>query len=489
MTASRTIHCLAGGSRAALALAALLGGCAIVPPQAVSSRGGDCREVFARVDEAVVAAGVADGLAARVAGFPYLRADRFLASYAREALEPAAHAEWVSRMRAMGSAANAIEIANLPRGAVDAAAVERCSAELAAADLADPRRREPLKNSVAVPDDYSTPKRVAGLYWLTRIPFAAGIRRWHEEVRDTFATPLAALPVAGEVKRYAPPGTRRPAAEIAAIIARASANALRIPAPAGADLDALFETFAPIYAVDTAGVADMPGPLAWGEATGLAVQAGAPVVYHRVSYARHEGRVLLQLNYWLWFPERPRRGAWDILGGRLDGLLWRVTLSPQGTPMVFDAIHPCGCYHLFFPAPRASAKPQPESLDEPAFVPQALPAIEAGQRLELWLESSTHYLRRVVVGGMPGAGTPYSFAEDDTLRSLPLPGGGRRSAFRPDGIVAGSERGERWLFWPMGIAEPGAMRQWGRHATAFVGRRHFDDPGLLSRYFDLVIIP
>jgi hypothetical protein len=27
------------------------------------------------------------------------------------------------------------------------------------------------------------------------------------------------------------------------------------------------------------------------------------------------------------------------------------------------------------------------------------------------------------------------------------------------------------------------MRQWGRHATAFVGRRHFDEPFLIERYF------
>jgi hypothetical protein len=55
--------------------------------------------------------------------------------------------------------------------------------------------------------------------------------------------------------------------------------------------------------------------------------------------------------------------------------------------------------------------------------------------------------------------------------------------FRPDGIVPGSGRGERFWFWPMGVPEAGSMRQWGRHATAFVGRRHFDDPGLLERYF------
>ena len=60
-----------------------------------------------------------------------------------------------------------------------------------------------------------------------------------------------------------------------------------------------------------------------------------------------------------------------------------------------------------------------------------------------------------------------------------------RSIFGPDGIVRGSERAERYWFWPMGIAEPGAMRQWGRHATAFVGRRHFDDADLFEKYFDM----
>ena len=73
----------------------------------------------------------------------------------------------------------------------------------------------------------------------------------------------------------------------------------------------------------------------------------------------------------------------------------------------------------------------------------------------------------------------------DELRSLPLLTGGKRSAFGPDGLIAGSERAERFLFWPMGIASAGAMRQWGRQPTAFVGRRHFDDPDLIERRFEL----
>jgi hypothetical protein len=30
------------------------------------------------------------------------------------------------------------------------------------------------------------------------------------------------------------------------------------------------------------------------------------------------------------------------------------------------------------------------------------------------------------------------------------------------------------------------MRQWGHHATAFVGRRHFDDVDLIERRFRLL---
>jgi len=50
--------------------------------------------------------------------------------------------------------------------------------------------------------------------------------------------------------------------------------------------------------------------------------------------------------------------------------------------------------------------------------------------------------------------------------------------FAADGLVSETERGERWLFWSMGISDPGVMRRWGTQAIAFVGRRHFDGPYL-----------
>ena len=59
----------------------LLAGCATAPRATIhAGPEEECREAFRRVDRAVAAAGVQDGMAARVAGFPYLRVNRFLAS-------------------------------------------------------------------------------------------------------------------------------------------------------------------------------------------------------------------------------------------------------------------------------------------------------------------------------------------------------------------------------------------------------------------------
>lgn len=484
-------------------LCAALAGCAVAPERPAVGTEAQCYEVFQRVDAAIDATGVQDGMAARVAGFPYLRASRFLASYAQEELSAAQFEQWMGRMVTLGLEAHRIELANLPAATreelghalreIDAhhaaprEALEQCAQRLAEADRDRPERRAELRGAVSVPDDYVTWQRVVGLYWLTRIPFANGVRDWHREVHATFALPLDQLPVTGRLTDYSPPpsGPLMPKA-LAALLARASANPLGIPEPGGGDLEALYRAFAPRFVVDTKSAADVPGALGWGEDGLPGVVSRLPVIYRRVSHSRYEGRALLQLNYAIWFPERPLDAGWDILGGRLDGVLWRVTLAPDGEPWVFDTIHHCGCYHQFIPTARAAPKPQPDTLDETAFVPQMLPRVKPDTRLTLRLAAGTHYLERVVPDAASSEkSVGYVFADDDTLRSIPLNEGGRRSVFRPDGIVPGSERGERWLFWPMGVPEPGAMRQWGRHATAFVGRRHFDEPGLLERYFTL----
>ena len=105
----------------------------------------------------------------------------------------------------------------------------------------------------------------------------------------------------------------------------------------------------------------------------------------------------------------------------------------------------------------------------------------------LRVESGTHYLQRVLMTSEAQSATAvvYRLEDERTLTTLARRGGGTRSAYGQDGFIAGSERAERWFYWPMGIESAGQMRQWGHYATAFVGRRHFDDPHLFDAYFEV----
>src|SRR5690606_28636490 len=80
----------------------------------------------------------------------------------------------------------------------------------------------------------------------------------------------------------------------------------------------------------------------------------------------------------------------------------------------------------------------------------------------------------------------YTLRDDDELRVLTLPRGGTRSIYDRDGLVPGTERLARLYRWATGVRGAGQMRQWGRHPIAAADRRHFDDPLLLDRFFEVV---
>ena len=465
-------------------LALALAGCVPAPfsrhlSERADAQVRECAQLFRQVDTMVEKAGVRDGGEARIKGYPYLRTTRFLASFIDKAAKDPEKMQWVAALRQTDLKARHYELMNVTwpgDGAQVLKRLDQCGELLAKADGANDVEYGNLKRAVVVPSDYRTWKRAIGFYALTRIPFASGVRDYQRDTENIFGTAIENLKVEGKLVRYGP------AADGAHEI---SAGLPTYPAPARSarELARLFERNAPIFEVDEAGDFDRIGALAWGPKDRVAADANSPTVYHRAAYTRYQDRVLLQLVYSVWFPARPKTGSFDLLGGHLDGVIWRVTLDEQDRPLVFDSIHQCGCYHQFFPTPRARLKPKPGGLDEYAFVPQKLPSIGAKERVVLRIASRTHYIQRIslVADDSPVERT-YTFTDDDDLRSLPM-NGKRRGVFRPDGIVPGSERGERFFFWPMGVPNAGAMRQYGRHATAFVGKRHFDDPGLAERYF------
>lgn len=456
-----------------------------------------CIDLLEAIDRAADAAEVNDALASRIAGFPYLRTSRFLASFAAQPLSEAAFREWVERMRRLDEEARSIEVANLPRARREALLkavpapfradlptyMRECSARLKYADLADERSGALLRAAAVVPSDYQTWKRVLGLYWLGQPILASGVRREEAETRKLFASQPS--PTGRRVRYAMAPARAAGVAEVAAILARGAADPLGVPEPGPAEIAPLFAAYAPGFELDEGDANDRIGALGYGADGRLRVDAGSPTVYTRLAWTRFAGRVLPQLVYSVWFPSQPPESFADTLGGLLDSLVWRVTLGPDGEPIAFDAMQGSGRRHEFFPTARVSARPQAETFEDGMFAPQTLARVRAGDRIVLRVAARTHDLRRVLVNAPEdGEAQTYAFAPDDALRSLPR-GEGRRSAFAADGIVAGDARAERVSFSPSGIRAPGATRQWGRHPTAVVGDRHFDDPDLFEKYFKM----
>jgi hypothetical protein len=438
---------------------------------------------------------VADAGAKRLAGFPWLRITRPLTSFRAQLATPAQRAAWLERLAGVDAEGRRHELANLPAanraelaGAWRAAAagtplpttlgagLTDCRARLNDALARDPERMRTLVEEAAPFDEYLLSHRVLGLYPITRhfvLPRIAS----HQAARRVAIT---RDPDDGTVfRRHAVPEAPAVSAPAPADLER---DALGIPRPGPEQLRRLFSAHAPVWAVATRDDADLPGALVAADARPVA-DTTRPAEYRRWSWTRFRGEVLLQLSYVIWFPERPPEDSVDIYAGHLDGLVWRVTLRNDGHPLAYESIHPCGCYYSVFPAAGWRVQPPPGS--EPVLAPAVAPDPAPGERVLVRLESRTHYIAGVATTSRThpraAALAPLPLS---SLRSLPRADGSRTSAFDANGLIPSSRRPERFLLWPLGVRSPGAMRQWGTHAIAFIGKRHFDDPWLLDHLLE-----
>jgi len=471
-----------------------------------------CRAILSYVPRAVAIHDVGDAEARRISGFPHLRINRFLAHVGqryRRTPSGSAFRAWVARLRRLDQQAVHIELANLPPASMRrlgaalfghpvtagkiARSYEKCAVAAVSRRLATKANRQRLVKTAYVADDYSDVAQTAGLFPLTSIPIAEGWKQWKAKHLSSFERPIQEQPVRGQLIEWWPRQTSGSALtpnQVRRILERSRDPALGIPEPNNRDRNRLFATFAPIWQVDVGGQYDRIGHPAWhNDRRSIAIDHRRPTVFTRISHAIVDGKILLQLNYSVWFDERPRAGPLDLLGGKLDGIVWRVTLSTHGKPMIYDSIHACGCYHFLFPVMNGTLsrwRRTRSDLKEVPVVLHHLRAPQTRQRVLLRLASASHYLQGVSVVTVQSASRsrlPYRLIDDRALQTLPLPKRGRRSLFRSDGLVADTERLERFLLWPTGVRSPGAMRQWGHHAIAFAERRHFDDPVLFDQIF------
>ncbi len=511
------------GLRRTLAIVLVLSctACALPPPAPGpagpapgASVADTCAHWYLRLDDAIEHAGVRDAAAAPVPGHPFLRVDRFHASLRDHLPHPAdaptaaaVRAALLERLLALDLQARRHEIANLPQQARDDLATlaqrpaaaddllqhtRACGQVLVQAALARAARTHALLQDLSVAPDYESAYRFLGLYPLTRIPFLHGVRRFEDSIRNAFRQdppPDADAPQQWLVPPWRPAPEQVTRERLRAMLQPAADDPLGIPAPTPAQQDILFAHFAPAFVLGIRSDDDRTGALHWPAQPPRGTprpDIARPVVYRQLAWTRHGQASLLQLVYTIWFGARtPTSWPIDLLAGRLDGLVWRVTLSSDGVPLMYDSIHPCGCYHQFFPPSWVRPRPAPDPHAEWAFSPAPAPDTAPGQYLVLRVAPVTHYLTRLQARAPSSDGTPYAWQDYDRLRSLPTPEGAHRSVFDARGFIPGTDRAEAWLFWPMGIARAGTMRQWGRHATAFVGRRHFDDARLIDERFVL----
>ena len=479
-------------------LALFLAGCAMVPVPTRSDRIGQngplgsCADFFASLDKRIEEVGVIDPGVFRVNNYPYLRVNRFIASFREEVDNKAAFAEWVDRMQALDQDARKYEIANLPDSAVVEidltnnrtglfSKVATCGDLLKASDFQSVKHQVELSESVSVPDDYIPLRRVLGIYPLTSLFVSSGVSNWHAEVHRSFSLEPPAH--WRRSIRYVPV-EKNDMPSVRQIVDSHRRDALGIPVYSPEEREALFWMYAPVWEIQIKGDYDRIGTPIWTDKGVLDVNIDKPVTYTLLSFTRFGKEILTQLNYIIWFPSRPKKGALDIFGGLLDGLNYRVTLDNNGQPLFYETVHNCGCYYKAYPTNRLQVR---EKVDyaEPPLILKAPDMNPTRDFMTVAMESGTHYVQHLypLSRELQPAMAVYSLVDYGQLRSLPYSRDDRRSMFNLYGIAPGSERLERFILWPTGVLSPGAMRQWGRHAVAFVGKRHFDDPFFMDKMF------
>lgn len=436
-----------------------------------------CRALLTELDYAISTSTHFEPGLQRMDGHPLLRTNRFLASFAYDELPPNARMAWRGHAFNLGRDAYAAEFARLGRdtrrGLEDRHGFADLDSRLTSCFLASSPPERLDAAAYRVPDSYSTAVRILGLYPATSLVargFIAGYRR------DMTARYMAGGATRFERETvYAGPETGDASAPLPAVV---DTDALGIPRLSAGEQDALFRQFMPQVVVEQRSEADRIGAPRLDEQGRIEIDTTRPVVFTFLSHTRPGSRILLQLNYAFWFPERPAEHGLDLYAGELSGVLWRVTLDHQLRPVLYDSIHQCGCYHKLFVPAGSHIDLEGLGGERPLAFPLS-PGLAGDRGLRLRLEAGSHYI--IDVGEAIPSTSTERYALEDYASQLQLPAvDSARSLFGPSGIVRQSQRPERLVLWPLGVPSAGAMRQRGLHAIAFVGRRHFDDPDLLE---------
>jgi len=454
---------------------------------------------YAELEKVIQKYQVSDASSFPVDGFSYLRTNRFLSGINDKTGRPQNSRYWARQMLNLGQASRRKEINNLSEAAVQELSqalaesldrqmitqkAESYAQQLFASDQGHPDFMTMLQQAVKVPDEYSTLARLIGFYPLAGIPVTAGTAVAYSRYEKWHATEPTELELLGTLVQYMPkPETElRHPDFIDQLYEPNHLDDFGLPKLTPQDIHKLAYLFAPVIRQDIAADYDRIGRITWQDDQ-VVVDGARPSVYYYKSHSLLDGHPVLQLNYAFWYSERAGKNAPWIERGPLDGATYRVTLNQTGHAVMVDIMNSCGCYFFFVPKKESIAKIVTKPGEIAPLIPSWLPAEFPQKRLLLRINSGWHQVQRIMTDDGLFDSQSYTLIPYDVLESLPKEDGHNESVFTPAGIMKDSWRIEPYIFFSMGIADIGYMRQRGHHAIKMVGRGHFTDPNLYDGSF------
>ncbi|MFK7864843.1 MAG: hypothetical protein AB8B95_11530 [Pseudohongiellaceae bacterium] len=440
-----------------------------------------CFDLADEFRQAVDSQRVTNASAPALANAPILHHSRFLNHLAASAVTDSQIEQWVSLTSTLGNEIRNTENPNLrePWSEQRLTELTQCAAKLTNDTELKTVRRDLVGTSRVFQDHYRPLPQWLGFNWLLRPIFQWRIRQLHQQEQLLFDTKLQF----DDTVSYSFEESLEPTPNFGTWFAEAYEDSpLNLPVFSKAQLDSLFQLHAPSFTVELEDDNDRIGkPYVINKK--IEIDTSNPEIYVLPSYTEFGGANLLQLNYVVWFSERKPLGLLDLYSGKIDSLIWRVTLDQQGNVLLYDSIHSCGCYHKYFMASDTIKNRSTPLSKEPANVFDLTHSMHQrkSNRPQLWLTANEHYVVDIDFES-PLESQAYTMQDYQQLSQLKNDGTSR-SFFSATGIIEQSKRLERFTLWPTGIESVGAMRQWGTHATGFVQQQQFDDPTLLDNYF------
>ncbi|PLX78983.1 MAG: hypothetical protein C0616_12870 [Desulfuromonas sp.] len=352
--------------------------------------------------------------------------------------------------------------------------------------LTDPSQLLEALRDAKVPDNYSTTYRVLGLYPLIAPVFTLAVVDAYEERESWLQRPESELLNDGDWRLYSlmddAPLSMAQAGEL---IRQTSSNPLGVPLPDEHQAQLLAATYAPTLIQQEETGADLWGRVDHnGNAPHIVTEE--PTFYYYLDHGLRAGQPFLRINYVNWYPERTGEKTPWFEHGAFDGLTIGVSIDDSGQPFLLQVMNNCGCYLQYFPAVDSGLESRDVPWAPDPLLAQTLPKWDERHKPTIAINAGWHQVERLLKREpeLERTGT-YRLLPYKLLEQIPLSGGQSISLFDSQGVLPGSERIERFFFFPMGIPSVGSMKQRGHQPITLVGRAHYDDADWLDYPFSV----